>query len=121
MLSSARYGFRASQLWLAKRFLATTAPQSPSGRHDFLPTSHSEITPDLHFFNSVLGDDKQIPTYRLLGKDGKPVEGAKMPALKEDFCRRLYVLVGLRYCNANLIRLQVRDYVKATHHGQRIV
>lgn len=92
MLSSARQALRVSQRWHAKRFLATsptTAPQSPSGRHDFLPTSHSEITPDLHFFNSVLGDDKQIPTYRLLGKDGKPVEGASMPELDEAFCRKL--------------------------------
>lgn len=87
--STARRLFSASARWRSKRFLATTAPQSPTGRHDFLPTSQSEITPNIHFFNSVLGDDKQIPSYRIIGKDGKPVEGATVPDVDEALCRKL--------------------------------
>ncbi|KAL5524464.1 hypothetical protein ACEPAF_9604 [Sanghuangporus sanghuang] len=73
------------------RHLATSAPQHPSGRHGLLPgTAQSAITSDLHFFNSVMGDDKQIPTYRVIGKDGKLIEGAELPQIDEDFSRKLY-------------------------------
>ena len=38
-----------------------------------------------------MGDDKQIPTYRVLDKDGKPVDGVDLPDMDEDFCRKLWV------------------------------
>ena len=64
---------------LRMRRLATVAPQHPNARHGNLPSSQSAITSKLHFFNSVMGEDKQIPTYRVLGKDGKPIDGAEVP------------------------------------------
>ena len=61
------------------RRLATAAAQLPSQSHGHLPTSQSPITPKLQFFNSVMEDGKQIPTYRVLDGAGKVIEGAQLP------------------------------------------
>lgn len=53
--------------------------QLPLQSHGHLPTSQSPITPKLHFFNSVLEDGKQIPTFRILDSTGQPIEGAELP------------------------------------------
>ncbi|KAH8114324.1 thiamine diphosphate-binding protein [Phellopilus nigrolimitatus] len=91
MLSLTRHALLRQQKSLARRRLATSAPHNPSGRHGLLPgSSQSAITSKLHFFNSVMGDDKQIPTYRVLGRDGKLVEDAVLPEIDEAFSRRLY-------------------------------
>ena len=90
MFSSTRRVLSRCRAQPSRRRLATSAPQHPSGRHGLLPGStQSAITTKLHFFNSVMGDDKQIPTYRVLDKDGKPVDGVDLPDMDEDFCRKL--------------------------------
>lgn len=61
------------------RGVATAAPQWPSQAHGHLPTSQSPITSKLHFFNSVMGEGKQIPTFRILDGLGHPLEGAELP------------------------------------------
>ena len=55
-----------------------------------LPTSKSPISPSLSFFNSVTGNDTQIPTYRVLDGMGKPIEGAEIPEITRDFARKMY-------------------------------
>lgn len=74
---------RLSTLALAGRSkcrkLATAAAQLPSQSLGHLPTSQSPITPKLQFFNSVMEDGKQIPTYRVLDGTGKVIEGAQLP------------------------------------------
>ncbi|EJC97927.1 branched-chain alpha-keto acid dehydrogenase E1-alpha subunit [Fomitiporia mediterranea MF3/22] len=37
-----------------------------------------------------MGDDKQIATYRVLGKDGLVIEGAELPQIGAQFGRKLY-------------------------------
>ncbi|KAK7690257.1 hypothetical protein QCA50_006912 [Cerrena zonata] len=61
-----------------------------SETHGHLPTSHSPITPTLHFFNSVTPDGEQIPTYRVLDGTGEPLEGAEVPEIDKDLARRMY-------------------------------
>lgn len=58
---------------------SSSAPRLPNEHHGHLPNSQSLITSKLHFFNSVMGEGKQIPSFRILGHDGKPVEGAEVP------------------------------------------
>ena len=71
-----------------------------------LPTTKSQIVPELSFFNSVTGNDTQIPTFRVLDGVGKLLEGAVLPdvgvvlsncyfdlrnqQIDELFARRLY-------------------------------
>ena len=47
-----------------------------------LPTSQSPITPKLQFFNSVMEEGKQIPTYRVLDGSGQVIEGAELPEVR---------------------------------------
>ncbi|EKM51616.1 uncharacterized protein PHACADRAFT_212250 [Phanerochaete carnosa HHB-10118-sp] len=68
--------------------------------HGHLPTSQSPITPKLQFFNSVMEDGKQIPTYRVLDGTGKVIEGAQLPDIDEDFARRIY---------QNMVKLPIID------------
>lgn len=87
MFRAARSARRALASLPARR-LATAAPSQPSGQHGHLPTSQSAITSKLHFFNSVMGEDRQIPTYRVLGGDGSVLEGAEVPEVRgETACR----------------------------------
>ncbi|THH05530.1 hypothetical protein EW145_g4727 [Phellinidium pouzarii] len=91
MISSTRRTFSVHRAALHRRYLATSAPQGPSGHHGLLPgSSQSAITSKLHFFNSVMGNDETIPTYRIISKDGEPVEGATLPNIDEGFGRRIY-------------------------------
>jgi len=48
-------------------------------RLEHLPTTNSPIVSKLSFFNSVTGNDTQIPTFRVLDGVGKPLEGAVLP------------------------------------------
>ena len=48
-------------------------------RIENLPTTSSPIVSELSFFNSVTGNDTQIPTFRVLDGVGKPLEGAVLP------------------------------------------
>lgn len=48
-------------------------------RLENLPTTNSPIVSELSFFNSVTGNDTQIPTFRVLDGVGKPIEGAVLP------------------------------------------
>ena len=79
-------------------------------RLENLPTTNSRIVSELSFFNSVTGNDTQIPTFRVLDGVGKPLEGAVLPdvgvalsirvsifnfdprnqQIDEPFARRLY-------------------------------
>ncbi|KZO93686.1 branched-chain alpha-keto acid dehydrogenase E1-alpha subunit, partial [Calocera viscosa TUFC12733] len=62
----------------------------PSAAHGHLPGApRSSLTPELHFFNSVL-EGEQIPTYRVLDANGNVVPGAKVPEVGREFARRLY-------------------------------
>ena len=48
-------------------------------RLENLPTTNSPIVSELSFFNTVTGNDTQIPTFRVLDGVGKPLEGAVLP------------------------------------------
>ncbi|PAV16897.1 branched-chain alpha-keto acid dehydrogenase E1-alpha subunit [Pyrrhoderma noxium] len=73
------------------RCLATATPEKPDRKHGNLPgSSQSAITSHPHFFNSIMGDDNLIPTYRVIDTDGKPIDGAQLPDFDEGFCRKLY-------------------------------
>ena len=48
-------------------------------RLETIPTTNSQIVSELSFFNSVTGNDTQIPTFRVLDGVGKPLEGAVLP------------------------------------------
>lgn len=63
----------------ALRTYASSTIQLPTETHGRLPTSQSPITPKLHFFNSVMEEGKQIPTYRVLDGTGHLLEGAELP------------------------------------------
>jgi hypothetical protein len=85
---------------LARRMYASTTVQLPKEAHGHLPTSQSPITSKLHFFNSVMEEGKQIPTYRVLDGTGKLIEGAHLPEVSlhiwhEGPIERL--LTGLRW------------------------
>ncbi|KAI0087055.1 branched-chain alpha-keto acid dehydrogenase E1-alpha subunit [Irpex rosettiformis] len=75
---------------LARRTYASSTVQLPNEAHGHLPTSQSPITSKLHFFNSVMEEGKQIPTYRVLDGSGKLLEGAEVPEFDEALARRMY-------------------------------
>lgn len=79
MLRITRFSSLALATACRGRGLATSTVQLPLQSHGHLPTSQSPITPKLHFFNSVLEDGKQIPTFRILDSTGQPIEGAELP------------------------------------------
>lgn len=62
-----------------RRGLANATVQLPEHSHGHLPASQSPITAKMHFFNAVMEDGKQIPTYRVIDGAGKPLEGAEVP------------------------------------------
>ncbi|KDQ62667.1 hypothetical protein JAAARDRAFT_30567 [Jaapia argillacea MUCL 33604] len=76
----------------SSRAITTATPQVPAhaDTHGHLPSSHSRITSKLRFFNSVMEDGEQIPTYRVLDSVGKPLEGAEVPEIDEAFARKIY-------------------------------
>lgn len=76
---------RAALPAVARRYRAmgTTAQlPDPEHAHGHLPSSTSPITSKLHFFNSVMGGGKQIPTYRVIDGAGQPLEGAVVPEVR---------------------------------------
>lgn len=87
MLSTTRRAASLAKRAVSRRYLASAAPQHASGQHGHLPSSQSAITNRLHFFNSVMGEGQQIPTYRVLEKDGKAVEGAELPEVSSSLER----------------------------------
>ena len=66
---------------VARRATVFSKPFSRSAirRLENLPTTNSQIVSELNFFNSVTGNDSQIPTFRVLDGVGKPLEGAVLP------------------------------------------
>ena len=66
---------------VARRASVFSKPFSRSAirRLENLPTTNSQIVSELNFFNSVTGNDSQIPTFRVLDGVGKPLEGAVLP------------------------------------------
>jgi len=44
----------------------------------------------MHFFNSVMGEGNQIPTYGVMDKDGNLLDGAQIPEFDRSFGRHLY-------------------------------
>jgi len=73
---------------LAQRGTASIA-QLPAQPQGHLPSSQSPIVSKLHFFNSVTGNDQQIPTYRVLDGVGKPIDGAEIPEVHSS-CPSLF-------------------------------
>lgn len=67
---------------LARRTYASSTVQLPNKAHGHLPTSQSPITSKLHFFNSVMEEGKQIPTYRVLDGSGQVLDGAELPEVR---------------------------------------
>ncbi|KAJ3554858.1 hypothetical protein NM688_g2889 [Phlebia brevispora] len=65
-----------------------------------LPTSQSPITPKLQFFNAVMANGKQIPTYRVLDGSGQLLEGAELPEIDEALAQRMY---------KNMVQLPIID------------
>ncbi|KAI3616294.1 branched-chain alpha-keto acid dehydrogenase e1-alpha subunit [Moniliophthora roreri] len=80
---------KSSHSFHCSRNLAT-ASQTSGLTGTRLPNTQSPIVSKLNFFNSVTPDGEQIPTYRILDGVGKPLEGAEVPVLEEQFARRLY-------------------------------
>ncbi|KAI0820458.1 branched-chain alpha-keto acid dehydrogenase E1-alpha subunit [Trametes gibbosa] len=81
--------------------MGTTAQlPDPEHAHGHLPSSTSPITSKLHFFNSVMGGGKQIPTYRVIDGAGQPLEGAVVPEIDEALARRIY---------ENMVQLPILD------------
>lgn len=94
MFRIARFSFSSLTKSTRCRSLATAASQVPAQSYGNLPTSRSPITPKLAFFNSVMEDGKQIPTYRVLDGSGKLIEGAQLPEVSAHVLHFDPVLTG---------------------------
>ncbi|KAI0061627.1 branched-chain alpha-keto acid dehydrogenase E1-alpha subunit [Artomyces pyxidatus] len=70
--------------------MSTVVSHSTTEGHGILPSTQSPITSKLHFFNSVTGDGKQIPTYRVLDGVGNLIEGAELPQIDRELARKIY-------------------------------
>ncbi|KAI0081613.1 hypothetical protein K474DRAFT_1768528 [Panus rudis PR-1116 ss-1] len=116
-----RSPYYAHRTLRACRGLASTTPQLPAQSHGHLPTSQSPITPKLHFFNSVMEEGKQIPTYRVLDGVGKPLEGAELPEIDQAMARRMYEqMVQLPIIDNLLYNVQRQGKISfyMTAHGE---
>ncbi|KII90763.1 hypothetical protein PLICRDRAFT_39345 [Plicaturopsis crispa FD-325 SS-3] len=103
MYRTARWLAPSPKWHLFRRQLVTTPPKLPTNPQGHLPSSSSPIVSKLDFFNSVTGDGKQIPTYRVLDGVGKPIEGAEIPEIDEAFARKLYENMQLLPALDNLL------------------
>jgi len=74
------------------RLIANTPPQVPPKLHGHLPTSQSPIVSKLHFFNSVTGNGAQIPTYRVIDGEGKPIDGAEIPEVRSFVLKLCFII-----------------------------
>ncbi|KAL4245556.1 Alpha-ketoacid dehydrogenase complex E1 component [Abortiporus biennis] len=113
------------QVQTLRRGVATssiqTNPQLPSHSYGHLPTSQSPITSTLHFFNSVMPDGKQIPTYRVLNGDGQVLDGAELPEIDEALARKMYEqMVQLPIIDNLLYNVQRQGKISfyMTAHGE---
>ncbi|KAM5538595.1 hypothetical protein V8D89_007624 [Ganoderma adspersum] len=89
------------------RGVAGTTPELPANALGTLPTSTSPITSKLHFFNSVMSGEKQIPTYRVLDGAGQPIEGAEVPEIDKALALKMYKhMVQLPILDETLYNLQ---------------
>lgn len=82
MIRTARPLSLAPRTFRQCRLIANPPPQIPSHVHGHLSTSQSPIVSKLHFFNSVTGNGAQIPTYRVIDGEGKPIDGAEVPEVR---------------------------------------
>ena len=86
MFRSTRYSLTIPRiLQVSRRTVVNVTPQMPTQSHGDLPSSQSPITPTLHFFNAVMEQGRQIPTYRILDGVGKPLDGAQLPDVQTIF------------------------------------
>ena len=60
-----------------------------------LPSSQSHIVSKLDFFNSVVGGNGQIPTYRVLDGVGKLIDGAAVP--------EVHLTLNKLYCSESIL------------------
>ncbi|GJJ09876.1 hypothetical protein Clacol_004100 [Clathrus columnatus] len=74
----------AKEAFLALRLDLNSRKAYSTKAHGYLSNSRSPITPELRFFNSVTGDDSQIPTYRIIDNTGAVIEGADIPEHGEE-------------------------------------
>ncbi|KAA1469793.1 branched-chain alpha-keto acid dehydrogenase E1-alpha subunit [Dentipellis sp. KUC8613] len=88
---------------LARRNIVTTTPHIPQESLGDIPTTQSPITSTLHFFNSVTGEGKQIPSYRVLDGAGKVIPGAEIPEISRDTARKIYETMVLLPTMDNLL------------------
>jgi hypothetical protein len=71
---------RRANIQAIKRRIHTVPPPAPdSASLGTLPSSQSAFTPQLAFFNSILPEGKQIPTFRVLDGVGNLIEDASAP------------------------------------------
>lgn len=106
---------------LATRTFQRRWVSSTIGSQAMLPSSQSPIVPEPHFFNSVTGNDTQIPTFRILDGAGKPIPGATVPELNEDLARRLYTNMQLLPTLDNIlynVQRQGKISFYMTAHGE---
>ncbi|KIM43188.1 hypothetical protein M413DRAFT_397769 [Hebeloma cylindrosporum] len=113
---------------MIRRGLPRTSPalsrvfsQCLARRQEVLPTTNSPIVSKLGFFNSVSGDAKQIPTFRLLDGVGKPLDGAVLPEVDEKFARKLYESMQLLPTLDNVlnnVQRQGKISFYMTSHGE---
>ncbi|KAF5382627.1 hypothetical protein D9615_003015 [Tricholomella constricta] len=86
-----------------------------------LPNSNSPIVSKLKYFNSVTGSDELIPTFRVLDGVGKPLEGAEIPEIDENFAHRLYENMQLLPTLDNIlynVQRQGKISFYMTSHGE---
>ncbi|KAF8195587.1 branched-chain alpha-keto acid dehydrogenase E1-alpha subunit [Pholiota molesta] len=90
---------------------------TPARQRELLPTTNSPIVSKLSFFNSVQGNE-QIPTYRILDGVGRPLEGAELPDIDEQFARRLYENMQLLPTLDNVLNNVQRQGKISFYHGE---
>lgn len=122
MLALSRRAVRLAASRRLSRYLATSTPERPDRKHGNLPgSSRSAITSNLHFFNSIMGEDNLIPTYRVIDTDGKLIDGAQLPDLDESFCRKLYEIMSTLPIMDNVlynVQRQGKISFYMTSHGE---
>ena len=73
---------RSSLLVSSRRRLIHSTPSSPDPSLGKLPSSQSSFTTNLAFFNAILPEGHQIPTYRVLDGFGNIIEDATAPEVR---------------------------------------
>ncbi|KZS92912.1 hypothetical protein SISNIDRAFT_474505 [Sistotremastrum niveocremeum HHB9708] len=86
-------------------------------KHGNLPHSHSPITTDLEFFNSVRPDGQQIPTYRVLDSVGQPIDGSTVPEPFSYICSSYETMMLLPTLDTLLYSVQRQGKI-SFYHGE---